>query len=57
MQTNRKVGMVTLNDALLEQVELGTIEPREAWLKSSDRTSLLGQLKAKGVNTSFVGEG
>jgi twitching motility protein PilT len=57
MQTNRKVGMVTLNDALLEQVELGAIEPREAWLKSSDRTSLLGQLKAKGVNTSFVGEG
>jgi twitching motility protein PilT len=57
MQTNRKVGMVTLNDALLEQVDLGTIEPREAWLKSSDRTSLLATLKAKGVNTSFVGEG
>ena len=57
MQTNRKVGMVTLNDALLEQVDLGTVEPREAWLKSSDRTSLLATLKAKGVNTSFVGEG
>jgi twitching motility protein PilT len=57
MQTNRKVGMVTLNDALLEQVDLGTIEPREAWLKSADRTSLLATLKAKGVNTSFVGEG
>jgi twitching motility protein PilT len=57
MQTNRKVGMVTLNDALLEQVDLGTVEPREAWLTSSDRTSLLATLKAKGVNTSFVGEG
>jgi twitching motility protein PilT len=57
IQTNRKVGMVTLNDALLEQVDLGTVEPREAWLKSSDRTGLLATLKAKGVNTSFVGEG
>jgi len=57
MQTNRRIGMVTLNEALLDLVDQGAIEPREAWLKSSDRTSLLGTLKAKGVNTSFVGEG
>ncbi len=56
MQTNRKMGMVTLNDALLELVESGTIEPREAYLKSAEKTGLLASLKAKGVNTSFLGE-
>ena len=56
MQTNRKLGMVTLNDALLELVESGTIEPKEAYLKSAEKTGLLASLKAKGVNTSFLGE-
>ena len=56
MQTNRKVGMVTLNDALLELVQAGTIEPREAYLKSAEKAGLLASLKAKGVNTSFVGD-
>jgi twitching motility protein PilT len=56
MQTNRKMGMVTLNDALLELVESGAIEPREAYLKSAEKTGLLASLKAKGVNTSFLGE-
>ena len=56
MQTNRKLGMVTLNDALLELVESGAIEPKEAYLKSAEKTGLLGSLKAKGVNTSFLGE-
>ena len=56
MQTNRKLGMVTLNDALLELVEAGTIEPKEAYLKSAEKTGLLASLKAKGVNTSFLGE-
>ena len=40
MQTNRKLGMVTLNDALLELVESGTIEPKEAYLKSAEKTGL-----------------
>ena len=56
IQTNRKLGMVTLNDALLELVESGTIEPKEAYLKSAEKTGLLASLKAKGVNTSFLGE-
>ena len=57
MQTNRKVGMVTLNDALVELVEAGTIEPREAYLKSADKAGLLLALKGKGVNPSFLAEG
>jgi twitching motility protein PilT len=56
MQTNRKLGMVTLNDALLELVESGAVEPKEAYLKSAEKTGLLASLKAKGVNTSFLGE-
>jgi twitching motility protein PilT len=56
MQTNRKVGMVTLNDSLLELVESNRIEPREAWLKAADKTGLLASLKARGHKTDFVGE-
>jgi twitching motility protein PilT len=57
MQTNRKVGMVTLNDALVELVEAGAVEPREAYLKSADKAGLLLALKGKGVNPSFLAEG
>ncbi|HET9294536.1 MAG TPA: type IV pilus twitching motility protein PilT [Gemmatimonadales bacterium] len=57
MQTNRKLGMLTLNDSLLDLVEHGLIEAKEAYLKSSDKTALITSLKAKRVDTSFLGEG
>jgi twitching motility protein PilT len=57
MQTNRKLGMVTLNDALMDLVSSGAIEPREAYLKSADKAGLVGSLKGKGVNLTFLGEG
>jgi twitching motility protein PilT len=57
MQTNRKVGMVTLNDSLLELVESKQVEPREAWLKAVDKTGLLASLKTRGHRTDFVNEG
>ena len=57
MQTNRKIGMVTFNDALLDLVEAGTIEPREAYVKSTEKAGLVASLKGKGVSTSFLGEG
>ena len=56
MQTNRKVGMVTLNDALMELVEAGQVEPQEAYMKAVDKTSFAAGLKAKRVDTSFLGE-
>jgi twitching motility protein PilT len=56
MQTNRRIGMVTLNDALMELVESGAIEAKEAYLKSAEKAGLVGSLKSKGINTSFVGE-
>ena len=56
MQTNRKVGMVTLNDALLDLVEAGQIEAREAWLKAAEKTGILASLKARGHKTDFAAE-
>jgi twitching motility protein PilT len=57
MQTNRRAGMVTLNDALFDLVERELIEPREAYLKAVDKSSLLATFKAKGISTAFVGDG
>ncbi len=56
MQTNRKVGMVTLNDALLELVDQKVVEPREAYLKSVEKAAFGSALKAKRHDTSFLNE-
>jgi twitching motility protein PilT len=57
MQTNRKLGMVTLNDALMELVDSGQVEPREAWMKATDKQALLATLRSRGHGTEFLGEG
>ncbi|MDF1503431.1 type IV pilus twitching motility protein PilT [Roseisolibacter sp. H3M3-2] len=54
MQTSRKLGMVTLNDALLELVDAKTVEPREAWTKAVDKSSFVAALKQRGVDTAFA---
>jgi twitching motility protein PilT len=56
MQTNRKSGMVTLNDALLDLVERKLIEPREAYLRALEKAALATALKARRVDTSFLVE-
>lgn len=48
MQTNRKLGMQLLNDALLELVVNGTVEAKEAWFKSVDKSDLEPRLRAAG---------
>jgi twitching motility protein PilT len=55
MQTNRKNGMVTLNDALMELVDAGTVEPREAYMKAVEKSGFAASLKAKRHDTSFLG--
>ena len=52
MQTSKRLGMVTLNDALLELVDGGLIEPREGYSKAVDKTMFLGALKARGLDTA-----
>jgi twitching motility protein PilT len=40
MQTQKGIGNVTLNDALFALVKAGTVDPREAYLKSVDKVGL-----------------
>jgi twitching motility protein PilT len=54
MQTSRKLGMVTLNDALLDLATNGVIEAREAYLKAIDKSSLATSLKARGIDISCI---
>jgi twitching motility protein PilT len=56
MQTSRKAGMVTLNDALMELVEAKLVEPKEAYVKSVEKTAFAAALKAKRHDVSFLGE-
>jgi twitching motility protein PilT len=57
IQTSRKLGMNTLNDALLELVEKKLVEPDEAYMKSVEKAALLANLKAKGFKVSLTPEG
>jgi twitching motility protein PilT len=57
MQTNRRAGMITLNDALMELVDAGKVEPKEAYMKAVEKAGFAAALKAKRHDTSFLGEG
>jgi twitching motility protein PilT len=57
MQTNRKTGMVTLNDALMELVDAKQVEPKEAYMKAVEKAGFAAALRAKRHDVSFLGEG
>src|SRR2546425_455580 len=48
IQTSKQLGMLTLNDALLDLVEKKEISPDEAYMKSVEKAGLAGSFKAKG---------
>jgi twitching motility protein PilT len=48
IQTSKQLGMLTLNDALLDLVEKKEIGPDEAYMKSVEKAGLAASLKAKG---------
>jgi twitching motility protein PilT len=54
IQTSRKLGMITLNDALLDLVERKLIEPDEAYVRSIEKTAMLQSLKVKGYRTTVA---
>jgi twitching motility protein PilT len=54
MQTSKRHGMTTLGDALIELVDAGTVEPKEAYMKSSDKLAFLSVLKARGHDTAWL---
>ncbi|HKA58872.1 MAG TPA: type IV pilus twitching motility protein PilT, partial [Gemmatimonadales bacterium] len=56
IQTSRKIGMVTMNDALLELVEKRQIDPDEAYRRSTEKAGILASLKAKGHKVTLVPE-
>jgi twitching motility protein PilT len=49
MQTGRKLGMVTLSDALLELVTKGLVEPEEAAAKALDRAEFTRLLESRNI--------
>jgi twitching motility protein PilT len=54
MQTSKRLGMVTLNDALLELVDSGQVEPQEAYSKAVEKSGFIASLKSRGVDTGFA---
>src|SRR5438034_10575335 len=56
IQTSKKLGMLTLNDALLELVEKKAVEPDEAYMRSVEKSGLAASLKAKGFKLTLMPE-
>ena len=56
IQTNRKAGMVTLNDALMDLVDQRQVEPKEAYMKAVEKAGFAQSLKAKRHDVSFLGD-
>jgi len=54
MQTSKRLGMITMNDTLFELVESKQVEPKEAYMRSVDKTSFINKLRERGFDTSFV---
>jgi len=54
MQTSRRSGMMTLNDALIELVDGGQVEPKEAYVKATDKVGFAQALRSRGHDTTFI---
>jgi twitching motility protein PilT len=54
MQTGRKYGMVTLNDALVKLVQDDVVSPKEAYTKSLDKHGLLSSFKTRKIPVEFL---
>src|SRR5690348_5901117 len=54
MQTSRRLGMLLLNDALIDLVNDKQVEPKEAYLKASDKLGFINLLKQHGHDVSFL---
>ena len=56
MQVNRAVGMVSLNDALMDLVNKKLVEPAEALAKAVDKGGFDALLKRAGFNVAGVAD-
>ena len=57
IQTSRKIGMITLNDCLLDLVEKKQITPDEAYVKAIEKSTMLQALKTRGHNITMAAAG
>jgi twitching motility protein PilT len=54
LQTSRKLGMVTLNDALIDLVDGNLVEPKEAYTKAIDKPNFATMLRNRNHDVSFL---
>jgi len=54
MQTSRKLGMVLLGDVLIDLVDNGIVEPKEAYMKATDKAAFMNALKTRGHDISVM---
>ena len=54
MQTSRRLGMITLNDALIDLVDEKKVEPKEAYMKAIDKASFTNMLRTRGHDVGFL---
>ena len=52
MQTGRGIGMVTLNDALIDLVKKGIVDMEEAYIKAVDKTGFEALLKRENMRAT-----
>ncbi len=53
LQTQKKLGMISLNDALLDLVDNKIVEPEEAYLKAVDKVPMQAAFKERGITLNF----
>ncbi|HVX38483.1 MAG TPA: PilT/PilU family type 4a pilus ATPase [Gemmatimonadaceae bacterium] len=56
VQTSKRMGMATLNDALIELVERREVELEEAYTHATDKANFIGALRAKGIDAGALDE-
>ena len=56
MQTAKRHGMLTMNDGLMAHVKARRVDPKEAWIKATDKTGLVSMLNGAGFPTNFTEE-
>ncbi|MBW3636583.1 MAG: type IV pilus twitching motility protein PilT [Armatimonadetes bacterium] len=52
MQVGKSLGMLTMNDSIMEHVKSGRVAPHEGYVKAVDKTSLLDSYAANGIDYS-----
>ena len=57
MQVGKSIGMMSLNDALMDLVTQKLVTPEEAYAKSVDKTGLEGLFKRAGIQVNTMGGG